>query len=109
MHPLTIRSAAAVFCVLLASFAVQADEEESYLCGVSVGLCPGGCWNSNGIVESDGKRLCEPVTAGYYSPFLDDDRYLCDSGTYSDFETAYFCTQCFPGSHATEEGSIFLY
>jgi len=74
-------------------------------CGITQGLCNAGCYNAQGTNETDGSRNCEPVGPGFYSPMMDDLRRPCESGTYSDSDTAATCSLCDAGSYSDEQAT----
>jgi hypothetical protein len=81
-------------------------DEEYRLCVESIAACTGGCYNKAGTVTVNGTRVCVPVQPGYYSSFQDDNMFLCDKGTYSDYEQAYYCIKCKLGHFAPSVGSM---
>ena len=86
---------------------VSGVDEDPNLCGISVVECPGGCWNANGTVAVNGTRLCEPVMAGFASPFRNDERVACEPGYFTDTDYAYYCEPCNFGEYSPTEASTF--
>jgi hypothetical protein len=83
-------------------------DEEYRVCVESTIACTGGCYNAAGttITSNNDTRFCEPVQPGYFSPFDSDEQFLCEPGTFSDYESAYFCNSCPSGQFAPSVGSI---
>jgi hypothetical protein len=89
--------------VCLSAVSVFADDTVASLtCGISTEPCPSGCWNSNGVVGSDGTRYCHPVSRGFYSLVNNDDRYPCEPGYYSNQDAADICEPCPWGTYAPQ-------
>jgi hypothetical protein len=87
-------------------------DAEYKVCVESITNCTGGCFNPDDnknttTINGTTTRLCAPVKPGYYSPFDNDEQFLCEPGTYSDYESAYYCFSCRPGHFAPSVGALW--
>jgi hypothetical protein len=103
---MSVTAAAALILLVKLSMA----EDQPY-CSLTKGPCISGCWSPiqtfdlEQVFNMGEFRQCEPVGKGFYSPFMNDARTMCDAGTYSDQDTADACGKCPMGSYSAKGAS----
>jgi hypothetical protein len=97
-----IPAAAALLLRLLSIVTVSAEQPS---CGLTAGLCIYGCWKPSQAISFGSLRQCEPVGKGFYSPFFNDARIMCQAGTSSSGETAGICDACPKGTYGAKGAS----
>jgi hypothetical protein len=97
---MSIPTAAAL--LLLSIITVSAEQP---YCGPTAGLCIYGCWNPSQAISFGSLRQCEPVGKGFYSPFFNDARIMCQAGTSSPKESAGICDECPKGTYSAKGAS----
>lgn len=81
------------------------SQQQPPICTNTRGTCEAGCWNDDGIILDNGKRLCVAVEPGYYSPYNSNERFKCQDGYVSAEHQSESCTPCRPGSLAHSSGT----